>query len=449
MAISKLILNGVTQMDVTDTTATVSDVASGKVFTQVDGTTGTGTASGGSSDLAEVDDVTLIDYDGTVLYSYTKDEFLALTELPPNLSHTDKGLVAQGWNWTLAQAKAYVTANDYLCIGQYYKTSDGKTHIKVEITELAVNYNFYIRLYQTVKNGTIIDWGDGTVVTVSTNAGTTSSNTHAYSQTGVYDVTVYSVDGKYILGYGGSNGGISYSSNASSKVTAPCIKAIYLGDDCKQITRTFTQWCNNLTELTIPPTIEKIGDNVNAYVFVNNVLLKAIVFPPNCVFGTRSVATGMTALRFLSFGYNNDYDSGTKGASIISSPFNLEMLTMPEVSSDLGSGVMYNGRIIKRFVVPGTYTKLYGEYLRDSAIVPKIVVPSTVDTINDYAMAGGLFEELHFKSTTPPTVVNARGLPYAMGVVYVPYSSDHSILDAYKTATNWSSLANYMQEEPQ
>lgn len=49
--ISKLILNGVTQMDVTDTTATVSDVASGKVFTQVDGTVGTGTASSGG-DLA-------------------------------------------------------------------------------------------------------------------------------------------------------------------------------------------------------------------------------------------------------------------------------------------------------------------------------------------------------------------------------------------------------------
>lgn len=55
MAISKLILNGVTQMDVTDTTATVSDVASGKVFTQVDGTTGTGTASGGGG--ASVDDI--------------------------------------------------------------------------------------------------------------------------------------------------------------------------------------------------------------------------------------------------------------------------------------------------------------------------------------------------------------------------------------------------------
>ena len=45
--ISKLILNGVTQMDVTDTTATVSDVASGKYFYTAAGTKTQGTASGG------------------------------------------------------------------------------------------------------------------------------------------------------------------------------------------------------------------------------------------------------------------------------------------------------------------------------------------------------------------------------------------------------------------
>ena len=33
--------------------------------------------------------------------------------------------------------------------------------------------------------------------------------------------------------------------------------------------------------------------------------------------------------------------------------------------------------------------------------------------------------------------------------VYVPYSSDHSILEAYKTATNWSTYASLMVEEPQ
>jgi len=60
-------------MDVTDTTATVSDVASGKVFTQVDGTTGTGTASGGYSinDFIERSNVS-----GDVVYNG------AITKLP-------------------------------------------------------------------------------------------------------------------------------------------------------------------------------------------------------------------------------------------------------------------------------------------------------------------------------------------------------------------------------
>lgn len=47
MAISKLIFNGVTQMDVTGTTAVVSDVTQGKKFILIDGTEGTGTGSGG------------------------------------------------------------------------------------------------------------------------------------------------------------------------------------------------------------------------------------------------------------------------------------------------------------------------------------------------------------------------------------------------------------------
>lgn len=49
MAISKIILNGSTQVDLTDTTAVASDVASGKYFYGANGVKTMGTATGGSS----------------------------------------------------------------------------------------------------------------------------------------------------------------------------------------------------------------------------------------------------------------------------------------------------------------------------------------------------------------------------------------------------------------
>lgn len=60
--------------------------------------------------------------------------------------------------------------------------------------------------------------------------------------------------------------------------------------------------------------------------------------------------------------------------------------------------------------------------------------------------------EIHFKKTTPPTLLNTNAFTNMSDTgkgIYVPYSADHSVLNAYKTASNWSSFASYMQEEPQ
>lgn len=98
----------ITALDISDTTAIASDVVQGKYFYTSDGIKTAGTASGGGAVKPNPDDpVKFWDYDGTLLYSYTDAEALALTSLPPNPSHT--GLTAEGWNWTLAEIKSYAT----------------------------------------------------------------------------------------------------------------------------------------------------------------------------------------------------------------------------------------------------------------------------------------------------------------------------------------------------
>lgn len=52
---------------------------------------------GGSGDASKP--VRFMDYDGSIVASYTPEEFAELTEMPANPSHD--GLTAQGWNWSI------------------------------------------------------------------------------------------------------------------------------------------------------------------------------------------------------------------------------------------------------------------------------------------------------------------------------------------------------------
>ena len=76
--------------------------------------------SGGSPTPVNMDDpVRFFDYDGTLLYSYSASDFQALTAMPANPSHS--GLTAQGWNWTLADAKEFVGKYGLLHIKRKFK----------------------------------------------------------------------------------------------------------------------------------------------------------------------------------------------------------------------------------------------------------------------------------------------------------------------------------------
>ena len=99
MAVNKVVVNGEAIIDLSTDTVTANKLAAGYTAHDKSGAVITGTMAGGGEPV-QSKDVNFIDYDGTVLHSYTVAEAAALTALPPLPSHD--GLICQGWNWCLA-----------------------------------------------------------------------------------------------------------------------------------------------------------------------------------------------------------------------------------------------------------------------------------------------------------------------------------------------------------
>lgn len=132
---------------------------------------------------AKLDNVTFIDYDGSILYSYSLAEAQALTELPALPTHN--GLVCQGWNWTLDAIKAL---NRPVTVGAMYITDDGATRLHIRIATVG---RMTVPLYigQTVANGVSIDWGDGSTAETLSGIGNVNKS-HTYADPGDYVISL-------------------------------------------------------------------------------------------------------------------------------------------------------------------------------------------------------------------------------------------------------------------
>ena len=98
---------------------------------------------------------------------------------------------------------------------------------------------------------------------------------------------------------------------------------------------------------------------------------------------------------------------------------------------------------------PSTRTSVRNYCFGRCTSITSITLPSSITSIGTGAFyyCSGL-TTLVVKATTPPTLSNTNALTgtNANLKIYVPYSADHSILNAYKAATNWSSYASKMYE---
>lgn len=431
-----IVPTGTKQITITQNGTTTEDVAnyaSAEITVDVQG--------GGGITPVPAKDVNFRDYDGTIVYSYSSAEFAALSSMPANPSHS--GLTAQGWNWTLTDAQAHVAEYGKLEIGQMYITDDGKTRLYIHLGENTPSnrMKFFVCFSSSVANNTIVDWGDGTVETKGTT--TPMSNAHTYATTGDFIITLTVTTGTITLGGSSSNDptpiygtyqGDNYYNHAR-------IYKVEIGSGVASIYYAF-RLCKSLTSVTIPNSVT----NIEYYAFGSTSL--TFVTIPNSItsIGTQT----FSGCHLTSIAIPNSVTSIQYGA--LSSNYFTSITIPNSVTSILGSAFQYCYGILTSITIPNSVTSIENYTFSFCQYFTSVTIPNNITSIGTNVFSGCYtMGEYHLLPTTPPTLSNKNAFSAIAAdcIIYVPYSVDHSILNAYQTATNWSTYASYMQEEPQ
>lgn len=367
----------------------------------------------------EPKNVNFYDYEGTLLHSYTTQEWASVTELPANPTH--EGLTAQGWNWSKADIDDYVS--DYpkaiVNVGQMYITDDGKTRIYVHFEKGRTSP--YLGLW---VNGTVeIDWGDGSATDTLT--GTSMSNLktiqHIY-QPGDYIIKLTPTVGSFLIM--GSTNSIYLLCDVENKmkdsrIYSNGIKKIEIGESVSLGSRAFVH-CNNLSTITCPRDIS-IAEECFRYC----TSLKCFVFP---------------------ILFNSSYPE-IKG-SMFYECNTIHTICTPYTLLSVGTSAFYKCWSLLSLTIPkfNDTWDLYTDTFRYCYSLATLIIPQNVQNIYNSVFSNCCgMKEYHFLSTNPPTVSNASSFANMASdcIIYVPNES----VEAYKTATNWSNYASYIQGE--
>lgn len=360
--------------------------------------------------IAKKNDVTFYDYDGTILHSFSKDEFLALNELPS--LPTQQGLTCQGWNYDITKAKAYVEEYSKLDIGATYITDDGNTRLYIKITaerRMTVPLIFS----QTKANGVTINWGDGS--TTQTLSGTGNKSTsHTYASIGDYCITL-TVASDCTLGLG--NNSSSYcvmgSTSNNGRVYCNMLQKVEIGARVTSIGNYALQYCHSLSLIVIPNSVTSIGN----YVFQQCYFLSSVIIP-----------NSVTSL----------------GSYVFNSCSVLTSIVIPNSITSIGSTMFSGCYVLSSAVIPSSARSIGASAFSNCYTMISAVIPNTVTQIdanafnNCYSMTFCDFST----HTVIPTLANTNAftnIPSDCKII-VP----DALYDTWIAATNWSTYASYI-----
>ena len=380
-------------------------------------------------------DVMFLDYDGSVVAAYSALEFAALAAMPANPSH--EGLTAQGWNWTLANARACVAKTGKLYIGQSYITSDGKTRVYIRLSGDRLS-----PILGVCVNGTAtIDWGDGSSTDNMSGLSVTAlqNKLHTYAAPGDYVISITPAEGANLALKGSSNTNIGScvlwrnDNGYVNRAYQNAVRKIEIGANCEIGIYAFSN-LNFLEAVTIPVEVAEIA----IFAFQLNDRLRFVTIPINATkvgnYGFFS-CHGMERISLpqgvTAFGQNT-YASCTA----------LERAVVPEGVEKIDNYAFQNCSGLQSVNIPDTVTMIGGYAFQNCSALRSLTIPAGVTSMGNYALHNlGSLKALHFKSATPPaaSAANTFGALPTDCVIYVPTGK----LSAYTSAQYYPNSSSY------
>ena len=433
---SKIVYGDKVLIDLTEDTVTPATLKSGVTAHDASGAKITGTLD---TTPPEESDINFWDYDGTLLYAWTLAELAAKTELPPLPSHD--GLVCQGWNWTLADIK---DAGRELDIGALYITDDGKTRLYVDVDTETWD-DFVLNYWQDPRNATTVDWGDGTTPE-SKNADSWVEHRHVYASSGSYVITMSVKEGTTMQFGNGSNGRMLIANGETDMGRCAMLTKVEIGERMTRVTeRAF--YATRLKSISVPAGV--LFEPYRTFEEVTSIRAVTAAFSPaiiqtfyNCP-NLRAIASTKgttqsddytitnTAVRQINFDMTAAYNAQA-----------LERVHIKAVNGQVGS--FKSCLSLLEVTIPADATTFVAAAFQGDHALRRVTCLGDIASIP--AQVFQRCYPLRFVDfthcTAVPTLANANAFDstHAQLEIRVPAS----LADAWKAATNWSSLADHI-----
>lgn len=383
---------------------------------------------------AKKSDVNFYDYDGSIVKSYTAAEFAELAAMPSNPTH--EGLTAQGWNWSLADAKAFVARYGKLDVGQMYITDDGKTRIYIRTDR----YRYAPVLGIAINGTATVDWGDGSTSTITGNStGTVINTQHAYGRAGDFVISIAVSGTMALMGDNTVGSKVLWKNNTTgglNRVYQNAIQKVEIGANT-YIGNWAFQYCYSLTSITIPYGATNIG----SYSFQQCFSLTSITIP--------SSATYLGGYTFQSC-YSLESVMMPNGVTDIGSYSfyscnSLSSITIPSGVTSIPENAFSSCLSLANITIPDSVTSIIAGAFSACMSLMSITIPDSVTLIGNIAFANcnGL-GYIGFKRTTPPTVSNSNAFSLPTDcIIEVPRGT----LSVYTSTANYPSSGVYTYVE--